>query len=116
MLAAIAIVAAAAVLLAALVAGVGMSEMGQSGQPAFLVLSPLLALSALATVVVVARGDGWPVAAVTAVPPLAMIAAMVADRDLLWGNFPPSRARRPLHRLAAIAFFALPGLLLALAD
>ena len=115
MLGILAIVAAVMAMLVALVVGIGMSEMGQAGRTVFGILSPVLVLSTLATLVVVARDDGGPLLAVTAVPPLAIIAAMVADRDLIWGNFPPPRRQRPLQRLAAVGIFALPGLLIALA-
>ena len=44
-------------------------------------------------------------------PPLTMLALLVADRDALWGNFPPSPALRVVQRVGIVVVFALPGLL-----
>lgn len=102
----------------AIVAGVGLSERGQSGRPVYSAFAAVLVLSSLATAVIVVREvgtDASPLLAVAALPPLTMGALMVIDPSATWGNFPPSRARRWIERVLAIGVLALPGVLAVLA-
>lgn len=114
MLDVLAIAAAVFNVLLALFLTWGLSEEAQSGARWKGNMALLFLVSAAATVWAVDRtlDDGagaWLL--VTAVPPLAMLALLVLDRDALWGNFAPSPPLRVLQRIAAVGVFALPGLL-----
>ena len=114
MLDVLAIGAAAFNVLLALFLTWGLSEEAQSGARWKGNIAVLLLASAAATVYAVDRtlahgASAWLL--VTTVPPLTMLALLVLDRDALWGNFPPSPPLRALERVAAVAVFALPGLL-----
>ena len=102
----------------ATLAGVGLSERGQSGRPVYSAFAAVLVLSTLATAVIVVRAvgtDSSPLLAVTALPPLTMVALMVIDPSAMWGNFAPSRPRQWIERVLAIGVLALPGALAVLA-
>ena len=114
MLDVLAVIAAGFNVLLALFLTWGLSEEAQSGQPWQSTFALVFLASTAATVYAVDRTlDGADSAwlAVTAIPPLTMVALLVADRDALWGNFPPSAPMRVLQRVGAVAVFALPGLL-----
>ena len=111
MLDVLAIIAACFNLPFALLMAVGLEQMGHAGRPLMHAFAATFLVSAPAAVyaVVQVTGDGstaW--LALAAIPPLAMLALLVADPDTLWGNFPPSPARRVLQRIAAVGVFALP--------
>ena len=114
MLDVLAIAATAVVVLLALVMTVGLDQQGQGGESSKTWFSLAFLLSIVATIYGVRRtlqdGPG-PWLAVTAFAPLTMLALLVADRDALWGNFPPSAPMRAVQRVAAVAVMALPGLL-----
>lgn len=111
----LAIVAACFNVLPALVMGVGLDQQGHSGRPLMSAFAAVFLFATPAAVYAVVEivGDGaaaW--LAVAAVPPLAMLALLLADPAALWGNFPPPRAaQRVAQRVGSVALFALPVLL-----
>ncbi len=83
----------------------------------FTVFAAVLVLSTLATAVVVVRtvvGEMSPLLAVGAIPPVTMLALLIVDPAVLWGNFPPSRTRQLTDRVLVVVLFALPAALAAL--
>ena len=111
MLGALAIITASLNVLLAVLLAWGLSEQGRSASS---VLAVTFLVSSIATVYAVKQvvdddATGW--LAIAAVPPVAMVALLVSDRSALWGNFPPPAPQRILQRVAAVAVFALPGIL-----
>ena len=113
----LAVALACVTVLVAIVATVGLTERGNSGQPVFSVFAAVLLVSTLATAVVVSRAvvdEPSPLLAIGAIPPLTILALLIVDRAVLWGNFPPSRTRQVTDRVIVVALFALPAALAAL--
>ena len=111
---ALAVIAAGIDVLLAMLLVWGLSEEAQSGGgwKSPFAIAFLVSTAAMLYAVNRTLDDGagaW--LAATALPPLTMLALLVVDRDALWGNFPPPAPMRLLQRVAAVAVFALPGLL-----
>ncbi len=114
MLDVLALAAAGFNILLALLLTWGLDQQGHAGQPWKSALALAFVATTATTLYAVTRVlddglSGW--LAVTAGPPLTMIVLLACDRDAIWGNFPPPARARAFQRFAAVAVFALPGLL-----